>query len=132
MIKNTAHDEFNDKNLDNVRFVKENSMPAVRKHLTPEFYVDNVISYSVGESSLLRLDPGERLGLDEEDSIILNSILTIPRTVIELPTKSYVVSLQEINRNRRDLSSVFNDQDDEFDDNKLTNLDSVTVKRNPS
>ena len=43
----------------------------------------------------------------------------------------YVNSLQEINRNRRDLSSVFNDQDNEFDNNKLTNLDSVTVNRNP-
>ena len=51
---------------------------------------------------------------------------------MELPTKSYVDSLHEINRNRRDLSSVFNDQDNEFDNNKLTNLDSVTVNRNPS
>ena len=45
---------------------------------------------------------------------------------------SYVNNLHEINRNRRDLSSVFNDQDNEFDNNKLTNLDSVTVNRNPT
>ena len=44
---------------------------------------------------------------------------------------SYVDNLHEINRNRRDLSSVFNDQGNEFDNNKLTNLDSVTVNRNP-
>ena len=44
---------------------------------------------------------------------------------------SYVNDLHEINRNKRDLSSVFNDQDNEFDNNKLTNLDSVTVNRNP-
>ena len=37
-----------------------------------------------------------------------------------------------MNRNRRDLSSVFSDQDNEFDNIKLTNLDSVTVKGNPS
>ena len=49
-----------------------------------------------------------------------------------LPTKSYVDSLHEINRDRRDLSSVFNDQDNEFDNNKLTNLDSITVNRNPN
>ena len=49
--------------------------------------------------------------------------------MIELPTKSYVDSLHEINRNRRDLSSVFNDRDTEFDNNKLTNLDSTTVNR---
>ena len=44
----------------------------------------------------------------------------------------YVNGLHEINRNRRDLSSVFNDQDNEFDNIKLTNLDSVTVNRNPN
>jgi len=46
-----------------------------------------------------------------------------------LPTKSYVEGLHEINRNTRDLSSVYNDENNEFDDNKLTNLDSVTVNR---
>ena len=45
---------------------------------------------------------------------------------------SYVDNLQEINRNRRDLSSVFNDQDNELHNNKLANLDSVTVNRNPN
>ena len=45
---------------------------------------------------------------------------------------SFVDGLNEINRNRRDLSSVFNDQDNEFDNKKVTNLDSVTVNRNPS
>ena len=45
---------------------------------------------------------------------------------------SYADILHEINRNRRDLTSVFNDQDNKFDDNKLTKLDSVTVNRNPS
>ena len=34
IIKNTAHVEFNGKSLDNVRFVKVNSMPAVGEHLT--------------------------------------------------------------------------------------------------
>ena len=70
--------------------------------------------------------------LDEQDSIILNSALTSPRPIIEIPTKSYVDSLHEINRNRRGLSSVFKDQDNEFHNNKLTNLDSVTINGNPS
>ena len=116
IIRNNAHVDFNDKNLDNVRIVKVNSMPAVREHLTPKFYVDQAITYR----------------LDEQDSIILNSTLTSPKTIIEIPTKSYFDSLHEINRNRRDLSSVFNDQDNEFDNNKLTNLDGVTFNRNPS
>ena len=70
--------------------------------------------------------------LDEQDSLTLNSALLTHKRLIELPTKSYVDSLHESSRNRRDLSSVFNDQDNEFDNNKLTNLDSVTINRNPS
>ena len=45
---------------------------------------------------------------------------------------SYVDKLHETDRNRRGLSTVFNHQDNEFDNNKLTNLDFVTVNRNPS
>ena len=58
--------------------------------------------------------------------------MTSPQTIIELPTKSYVDSLHESSRNRRDLSSVFIDQDNEFDNNKLPNLGSITVNRNPN
>ena len=87
IIRNTAHVDFNDKSLDNVRSVKVNSLPAVREHLTPKFYVDEAISHSVDESSLLRLDPDEKLKLDEQDSIILNSNLTLPKTKTEIPTK---------------------------------------------
>ena len=84
------------------------------------------------ELSLLRLDPDEKLKLDEQDSIILNSTLTSPKTIIEIPTKSYVDGLHESSRNGRDLSSVFNDQDKEVDKNKLINLDSVLFNRNPN
>ena len=131
ITKNNAHVDSNDENLDNVRFVKVNSMPAGGEHLTAKYYVDDAIFYSLGESSLFRLGPGRKLKLDEQDSVFLNSALTSPKTIIELPTKSNVESLHEIKRNRRDLSSVFNDQDIEFDKNKLTKLDSVTVNRNP-
>ena len=51
--------------------------------------------YSVDESSLLILDPDEKLKLDEQDSIIPKSTLTSPNTIIELPTKSYVDSFHE-------------------------------------
>ena len=92
MIKNTDHVDLNDKNLDNVRYVKVNNMTAVEEHLTPKIYVDNAISDII----------------------------------------SYVNDLHEINKNRRELSSVFNDQDNEVDNNKLTNLDSNVVNRDPS
>ena len=107
-------------------------MPAVREHLIPKFYVDQSISHWLNELSLLRLDPDEKLNLDEQDSIILNSALTSSKRIIEFSTKSYVDSVHESSRNRRDLSSVFNDQDNEFDNNILTHLDSVTVNRNPT
>ena len=58
--------------------------------------------------------------------------MTSPNTIIELPTKSYVDSLHESSRNTQDFSSVLNEQDNEIDNNKVTNLDSVTVNRNPT
>ena len=70
--------------------------------------------------------------LDEQDSTVLNSSLTLPKAIIESFTKSNVDSLHESSKNRRDLTSVFNDPDNESDNTKLTNLDSVTVNTNPS
>ena len=131
ITRNTAHVDFNDKNLGNVRFVKVNSLPAVLDHLTPKNFVDEANSHWLDELSLLDLDPDQKLKLDEQDSIVLNFTLTTPKTIIELPMKSYVDSLHENRRNRRDLLTVFNDQDNEVDNNKLTNLDSVTFD-NPS
>ena len=87
-IGNNAHADFNGKNLDNARFVKVNNLPSVREHLTPKFYVDEAISYWLDELSLFRLDPDEEIKLDEQDSIILNSTLSSPKTIIEIPTKS--------------------------------------------
>ena len=103
-LRNKAHVGFNDKNHYNVRFVKVNCLPAVREHLTPKFHVDEAPSHSGDESSLLRLDPVEVLKFNDKVSEIPNSTLTSPKTIIEIPTKSYVDSLHEINRNRRDLS----------------------------
>ena len=126
-IKNTNHVDFDDKNLNTIHFIRVNSIPTLEEQLTPKIYVDQAISDDVDNSSFLGLDPDEKLNLDEQDSIILNSALTSPTTMIEIPTKSYVDSLHESSRKRRDFSSVFNDQDIDFDNNKLNNLDSITV-----
>ena len=178
---------MNDRNITNARFIQVNQLPRIGSHLTAKLYVDNAISDGLNESALLRLDRDEKM---EQDSIILNSTLTSPKTISEIPTKNYVDNkfndpsiikntdhvdfngkyidkvrwskvnemseapndlvaklyvedalrdtlgyvneLHESSRNRRDLSSVFNDQDNEVDNNKLTNLDSVTVNRNPN
>ena len=42
-LRNNTLVDFNDKNLNYVRFVKVNSMPAVREHLTPKQYVDGAV-----------------------------------------------------------------------------------------
>ena len=70
--------------------------------------------------------------LDEQDSLVLYTTLTLPKTIIEVPTKSYVDSLHENSGNRGDLSTFLNDQYNEIDKNKLTNLDSVGINRNPT
>ena len=80
---------------------------------------------------MLRLDLNEELTTDEQGSVIPYSNLTSPTTIIEIPTKTYVDSLSENNRIRRDLSTVFNDQHDQLDQIKLTKLDSVIAIRNP-
>ena len=49
IIRNTTHVDFNDKNLDNVKFIEVNSFPAIPEHSTAKIYVDKAISYSVDE-----------------------------------------------------------------------------------
>ena len=49
-----------------------------------------------------------------------------------MPTEAYVDISHENSRYRRDLSSVFNDLDNEFGKIKLFNLGTSTVNRNPN
>ena len=111
IIKNVDNVDFNDKNIDNVGWVKANKWPRDVEHLTPKLYVDNAISDSVDESSLLRLDTKGKIHYGKLDSIFVNTSVTSPRTIIELPTKSYVDSLHgENERSRRDLGLDFYDE----------------------
>ena len=127
IIKNTAHIDLNDKNNTNARFIQVNQWPQIDSHLTAKLYVDNSIMRSVNGPTLLRLGFDEELKLDEQNSIILSSSHTFPETIIELPTKKHVDSLHEIIRNRRDLSSVYNDHENEPDIFILTILDSASI-----
>ena len=111
-------------------------------HLTTKPYVHNAIHDALDESSLLSLDLDGTLKPNKKDSIILISTLTSPRTIIEIPTKAYNDRLHDENEiKRRDLGLSFcveevdlvkNNQDIDLKDKKLTDLDSITVKRNPS
>ena len=137
IVKNTEHIDLNDRNITNARFIQVNQLPQIDSHLTAKLYVDNAID----QSSLLRLDPDETLDLDNQDSIVLNSTLTEPKTIIEIPTKAYIDSLHEENeRSRRNLGIDFydesndlvkNNQDNNLNDNKLTNINSITINNDP-
>ena len=105
-VRNYVDDNFNDpsliKNTDHVDFNAKN--------------IDNVNSIKVNTIPTLKEHLTPKLYFDN----VIHGII------------SYVDSLHEKSRNRRDLSSVFNDQDNEFDNNKLTKLDSITVNRDPN
>ena len=81
---------------------------------------------------MLRLGPDEILEQDKQDCIILKSTITSPKTITEIPTKVLNESISESDRIRQNLSKRFNDQDNEFDKYKLTNLYSFTVNKDPS
>ena len=138
IVKNTEHIDFNGRNITNARFIQVNQLPQIDSHLTAKLNVDN----SIDETSLLRLDPNETLDLDNQDCITLNSTLTSPVKIIEIPTKAYIDSLHDENeRNRRDLGIDFynessdlvkNNQDNDFNDKKLININSTTINKKPS
>ena len=105
--KNGEHINLNDKNITNARFIPVIQLTQIDSHLTAKLFVDDTIE----ESSLLQLDPNEQLHLDNQDSINPNSTLISPKTIIEIPTKTYIDSLHEENeRCRRDLGIDFYDE----------------------
>ena len=71
---------------------------------------------------------------------IINSITAVNDN--QVITKAYVDQFHDDNeRNRRDLGLLFYDeevdlvkknQDNDFNDNKVTNIDSITSNRNPN
>ena len=73
------------------------------EHATPKYFVDQAISNSVNESSLLKSDIHEESKLAEQVSLFLNPSLTSSKTKLEIPTKSHFDSLSENDRNKRDL-----------------------------
>ena len=101
-------------------------------------YVDNAID----EPSLVRINKDNDFGnynLTSINSITLNKQAENDNEVI---TKAYVDQFHnDSQKNRRDLGLSFykeevhlvkNNQDNDFNDNKLTNIDSISVNRNPS
>ena len=137
IVKNNAHIDLNGRNFNNARFIKVNQLPQIDSHLTAKLYVDNAID----EISLVRNNKDNDFGnynLTNINSITLNKEAENDNQVI---TKAYVDQFhQENERSRRDLGIDFydessdlvkNNQDNDLNNNKLTNIDSFQVNRNP-
>ena len=138
IFKNTAHVDLNDRNITNARFIQVNQLPQVDSHLTAKLYVDN----SIDEPSLFRNNKDNDFGnynFTNINSITLNKQAENDNEII---TKAYVDQFhQENERSRRDVGFDFSDelsdlvnnnQDNDLKGKKLTNLDSITVNRDPT
>ena len=139
---NTAHVDLEDKNLDNVRFFKRNSLPAVRERFTPKFYVVEAFSHSVDEPTLARSNQDN--DFSNHNSTNINSITLNSQAVNhnQVPTKAYTDQFhQEKEQSQRDLGlHVFNESIESVKNNQVnfpnnyehTNLDCITVNREPT
>ena len=138
ILKNNAHIDLNDRNITNARLIQVNQLPQIDSHLTAKLYVDNAID----ETSVVRNNQDNdfaNYNLKNINSITLNKQAENDNEVI---TKAYVDQFhQENERSRRDVGLGFydesidlvkNNQDNDLNDNKLNNLDSITVNRNPN
>ena len=137
ILKNNAHIDLNDRNVTNARFIQVNQLPRIDSYLTAKLYVHNAIN----EATLVRNNQDNNFSnynLTNVNSINSNKQAENDNEVI---TKAYVDQFhQENERSRRDLGIDFydesndlveNNQDNDLNDNKLTNLDSIQVNRNP-
>ena len=138
ILKNTAHIDMNDRNIINARFIQVNQWPQVDSHLTPRLHVDNAID----ESSLVRIIQDNDFG--NYNLTIINSITLNEQAEKdnEVSFEAYVDQFHQKNeRSRRYLGIDFynesndivkNNQDNNFNDNKLTNVNSITISNNPT
>ena len=138
IIKNTEHIDSKDRNITNARFIQSNQWPQIDSHLTAKLYVHTEIN----QSSLVKNNQDNDFNnntLTNINSITLNTQAVNYNQVI---TKANVDQFhQENEQSRRDLGIDFynessdivkNNQNNDLKDKKLTNLDSITIIRNPS
>ena len=135
---NKAFNDFNVKNLDIIKFVRDNSMPAVGEYLAAKYYVEKTIFKIADELTLVRKNHNN--SFNDSRWTNKNSITFNPQAVHvnQVILKSYVDQLHQKNeRSRRDLGIDFstessalanNNQDNSFSDYKLTHLNSIKYK----
>ena len=109
-------------------FMKVNCYSTIGEYPRAEHHLD----LSINAPTLVRHKKGNDFN-DRSSSNISHKISS--SQIIDdnqVATEMYVDSLSENNINRRDLSTAFNDHDNEFDNKKLTFLDGISVNRNPT
>ena len=127
-----------DENFTNATFFQFNQWPGIDSYLTAKVYVDNFMD----EPSLVRNNQDNdfnNLNLTNKNGITLNTQAVYDNQMI---TKAFVDQYHQKNeRSKRDLGLDFfdessdlvrNNQDNGFNDGKLTIIDSITVNRNPT
>ena len=142
IIRNNEQVDFGDINQKIVRFVKVNYMPAIEEHLTAKYYVDQAISNSVSETKFVRRSQDKDFSDFSWNNINSNTLSTQAIHNNQVITKSYVDQFhQENERSRKDSGEDFynesnelvkNNQNNVFKDNTRTNLNIITVNRNPN
>ena len=125
--------DFKEVKLEIIIFVSVNYQPAVSEHLTPEIYVD----IKIDEPTLVRNNQDIDFGIYNLININSSTLNKPAENDSQVITNAYVDQFHSDNeRNRRDVGfSFYNEevdsvkinQDKEFNDNKLTNTDSITV-----
>ena len=137
-MKNIGHIDLNDRNITNARFIQVNQWPQMDSLLTAKIYVDTEID----QSSLVRNN--QDIDLNNNNLTSINSITLNTQAVNDnqVITKAYVDQFhQKKERSRRVLGIDFyiessdivkNNQDNDINDNKLTNINSITINNNPT
>ena len=138
ILRSTAHLKLNDRNISNARFIQVNQLPQTDSHLTAKLYVDNAID----EISVVQNSQDNDFNNNNVTNIISITLKKQAENDNEVSTKAYVDQFHQKNeRSRRVLGIYFydesgdlvkNNQDKAFNDNKLTNIDSITVNRIPT
>ena len=138
IVKNTEHIDLSDPNITNARFIQVNQWPQIDSHLTPRLYVEN----AVDEPSLVRNNKHNDFNNNSLTNINNSTLNKQAENDNEVITKAYVDQFHDDNeRNRTDVGLSFyneevdlvkNNQDNDFNENKLTNINSITINNNPT
>ena len=137
IVTNTEYIDLNDRNITNARFIQVDQWPQIDSHLTAKLYVDTELDQSSLVINIQDID-FNIINLTKRNSITLNTQAVKDNQV---NTKAYVDQFhQENERSRRDVGLDFydesndlvkNNQDSDLNDNKLRNINSITINNNP-